>query len=128
MPAQQQMQELPPPPEGFRPNVGMCVFHPQKGVFAALRLDTPGKAWQMPQGMVPAQRQCRQQTPLGCTHTGRRVSGEASPLGLCTRFFGGLQAVNMTGHRTSYRLQPKMVPILCLLSCARVCLRWHRPW
>lgn len=67
MPAQQQMQELPPPPEGFRLNVGMCVFHPQKGVFAALRLDTPGKAWQMPQGMVTHTADIRrQQTPIGC--------------------------------------------------------------
>lgn len=38
--------------QGFRPNVGMCVFHPQKGVFAATRIDTPGKHWQMPQGGI----------------------------------------------------------------------------
>lgn len=46
----QQTLELPRELEGFRPNVGMCVFHPQKGVFAATRLDDPGKSWQMPQG------------------------------------------------------------------------------
>lgn len=38
--------------QGFRPNVGMCIFHPQKGVFAATRIDTPGKHWQMPQGGI----------------------------------------------------------------------------
>lgn len=47
---QQHTLELPRELEGFRPNVGMCVFHPQKGVFSATRLDDPGKSWQMPQG------------------------------------------------------------------------------
>jgi hypothetical protein len=71
MPAQQQMQELPAPPEGFRPNVGMCVFHPEKGVFAALRLDTPGKAWQMPQGMATRTANIgRQHTSFGCRDPG----------------------------------------------------------
>lgn len=50
--AQQQSVELPAELQGFRPNVGMCVFHPQKGVFAATRVDDPGKSWQMPQGGI----------------------------------------------------------------------------
>lgn len=55
---QQQQQQfvdlcLPPELQGFRPNVGMCVFHPQTHqVFAATRLDDPGKSWQMPQGGI----------------------------------------------------------------------------
>lgn len=49
---QQQSIELPPDLQGFRPNVGMCVVHPKKGVFAATRVDDPGKSWQMPQGGI----------------------------------------------------------------------------
>jgi hypothetical protein len=49
---QQQSVKLPTELQGFRPNVGMCVFHPQKGVFAATRVDDPGKSWQMPQGGI----------------------------------------------------------------------------
>ena len=47
---QQTAVKLPPELEGLRPNVGVCLFHPDKGVFAAIRLDDPYKHWQMPQG------------------------------------------------------------------------------
>ena len=47
---------FPPPPEGYRANVGVCVVNSDNKVFVASRSDTPG-AWQMPQVMPgPQQR------------------------------------------------------------------------
>lgn len=45
--------QVPPELDGFRPNVGCVVFSPKHNgrVFAATRLDDPGKSWQMPQGV-----------------------------------------------------------------------------
>ncbi|KAJ4758497.1 Nudix hydrolase [Rhynchospora pubera] len=39
------------PPQGYRPNVGLCLVNPSNKIFTASRLDIPG-AWQMPQGGV----------------------------------------------------------------------------
>ncbi|KAK3407952.1 hypothetical protein EUGRSUZ_J00282 [Eucalyptus grandis] len=39
------------PPEGFRPNVGICLVNSSKKIFAASRLDVRD-AWQMPQGGI----------------------------------------------------------------------------
>ncbi|XP_058770177.1 nudix hydrolase 26, chloroplastic-like [Vicia villosa] len=39
------------PPEGYRRNVGICLFNNSKKVFAASRLDIPN-SWQMPQGGI----------------------------------------------------------------------------
>lgn len=36
----------------YRPCVGLMVVNPDGLVFAAQRIDTPGEAWQMPQGGV----------------------------------------------------------------------------
>lgn len=53
LPITQQQCDLPPELEGFRPNVGVCLFHLQTHmVFAATRVDDPGKSWQMPQGGI----------------------------------------------------------------------------
>ncbi|KAF7852133.1 hypothetical protein BT93_L0526 [Corymbia citriodora subsp. variegata] len=39
------------PPEGYRPNVGICLVNSSKKIFAASRLDIRD-AWQMPQGGI----------------------------------------------------------------------------
>jgi putative (di)nucleoside polyphosphate hydrolase len=36
----------------YRPCVGLALFNRQGLVFAAQRIDTPGEAWQMPQGGI----------------------------------------------------------------------------
>jgi putative (di)nucleoside polyphosphate hydrolase len=36
----------------YRPCVGLALFNRQGMVFAAQRIDTPGEAWQMPQGGI----------------------------------------------------------------------------
>jgi len=36
----------------YRPGVGLALFNRQGMVFAAQRIDTPGEAWQMPQGGI----------------------------------------------------------------------------
>lgn len=38
--------------ELYRPNVGMMVLNQHDEVFVAQRIDTPGPAWQMPQGGI----------------------------------------------------------------------------
>jgi putative (di)nucleoside polyphosphate hydrolase len=40
------------PPEGYRPGVGILLFNHAGLVFIAQRIDTPGDAWQMPQGGI----------------------------------------------------------------------------
>jgi putative (di)nucleoside polyphosphate hydrolase len=42
-----------PPPEGFRPNVGIFLLSRTGLVFVGRRIDTPN-AWQMPQGGIDA--------------------------------------------------------------------------
>jgi len=37
---------------GYRPGVGIVLFNPDGLVFAGRRIDTPGGAWQLPQGGV----------------------------------------------------------------------------
>ena len=39
-------------PEGYRPGVGILLLNPDRRVFVAQRIDTPGTAWQMPQGGI----------------------------------------------------------------------------
>ncbi|XP_022935354.1 nudix hydrolase 26, chloroplastic-like [Cucurbita moschata] len=39
------------PPEGYRRNVGICLFNPSGKIFAASRLNRP-EVWEMPQGGV----------------------------------------------------------------------------
>jgi len=36
----------------YRPNVGIVLVNRQGKVFVAQRLDSPGTAWQMPQGGI----------------------------------------------------------------------------
>lgn len=38
--------------KGYRPNVGIMLLNADKKVFVAQRIDTPGPAWQMPQGGI----------------------------------------------------------------------------
>lgn len=38
----------------YRPNVGIMLINRDKKVFVAQRIDTPGPAWQMPQGGIDA--------------------------------------------------------------------------
>ena len=40
------------PPQGYRPCVGLMVLNTADDVFVGRRLDTPGDAWQMPQGGI----------------------------------------------------------------------------
>jgi putative (di)nucleoside polyphosphate hydrolase len=42
---------IPPPPEGYRPCVGVLLVDGSGRIFVGERLDTPG-AWQMPQGGI----------------------------------------------------------------------------
>jgi len=42
----------PAPPPGYRPGVGVMLFNRQGRVFVAMRRDTRGEAWQMPQGGI----------------------------------------------------------------------------
>ena len=37
---------------GYRPGVGLMLVNGEGRVFVARRIDTPGKAWQMPQGGI----------------------------------------------------------------------------
>lgn len=41
----------PPPPEGYRPCVGILLLNDDGAIFVGERIDTPG-AWQMPQGGI----------------------------------------------------------------------------
>ena len=43
----QEIEKLP-----YRPNVGVMLMNPDKHVFVAQRIDSPGAAWQMPQGGI----------------------------------------------------------------------------
>ena len=43
----QELEKLP-----YRPNVGVMLMNPDKHVFVAQRIDSPGAAWQMPQGGI----------------------------------------------------------------------------
>ncbi|HBN23164.1 MAG TPA: RNA pyrophosphohydrolase, partial [Holosporales bacterium] len=36
----------------YRPNVGIMLLNKEGKVFVAQRLDSPGPAWQMPQGGI----------------------------------------------------------------------------
>ncbi len=40
------------PPTGYRPCVGIMLFNGKGQVFVAQRIDSPGPAWQMPQGGI----------------------------------------------------------------------------
>ena len=42
----------PAPPAGYRPGVGIVLLNREGLVFVAQRIDTPGEAWQMPQGGI----------------------------------------------------------------------------
>lgn len=42
---------IPPPPDGYRPCVGILLLDRSGAIFAGERIDTPG-AWQMPQGGI----------------------------------------------------------------------------
>lgn len=42
----------PEPKEGYRPGVGVMLVNGQGLIFVARRIDTPGDAWQMPQGGI----------------------------------------------------------------------------
>ncbi|MFQ5939537.1 MAG: NUDIX domain-containing protein, partial [Alphaproteobacteria bacterium] len=37
---------------GYRPGVGLMLVNGEGRVFVARRIDTPGEAWQMPQGGI----------------------------------------------------------------------------
>lgn len=41
-----------PDPRDYRPNVGIMLLNQESLVFVAQRADTPGPAWQMPQGGI----------------------------------------------------------------------------
>lgn len=45
------MSLTPPPPEGYRPCVGILLLDGEGAIFVGERIDTPG-AWQMPQGGI----------------------------------------------------------------------------
>jgi len=40
--------------KSYRPGVGMVILNPRAEVLVARRIDTPGDAWQMPQGGIDA--------------------------------------------------------------------------
>ena len=44
--------ETPEPAPGYRPCVGIFLLNRDREVFVGQRLDTPGEAWQMPQGGI----------------------------------------------------------------------------
>jgi putative (di)nucleoside polyphosphate hydrolase len=44
--------ETPEPAPGYRPCVGIFLLNRDREVFVGQRLDTPGDAWQMPQGGI----------------------------------------------------------------------------
>jgi putative (di)nucleoside polyphosphate hydrolase len=44
--------EVEPGDELYRPNVGIMLLDQRNRVFVARRIDTPGEAWQMPQGGI----------------------------------------------------------------------------
>ncbi len=46
------MSPTPEPKSGYRPGVGVVLLNRQGRVFVARRIDTPGDAWQMPQGGI----------------------------------------------------------------------------
>lgn len=56
----------------YRPCVGIMLINPQGQVFVARRLDTPGNAWQMPQGgidpgeapLMAARRELKEETSV----------------------------------------------------------------
>ena len=48
------MNDRPPADSAYRPSVGMMLFNRDGLVFVARRIDTPGDAWQMPQGGIDA--------------------------------------------------------------------------
>ncbi|MCW5771130.1 MAG: RNA pyrophosphohydrolase [Rhodospirillaceae bacterium] len=48
------------PPAGYRPGVGILLFNRTGLVFVAQRRDTPGEAWQMPQGGIDSGEEPRQ--------------------------------------------------------------------
>lgn len=74
---------------GFRANVGACVINRAGLVFAATRLDDPGRSWQMPQGGID-----EGETPLDAAirevrHTARMPgAGGTPPARLGTRLMG----------------------------------------
>ena len=47
------MTDLPSPPDGYRPCVGLAITNADGLIWAGERLDAPG-AWQMPQGGIDA--------------------------------------------------------------------------
>jgi putative (di)nucleoside polyphosphate hydrolase len=47
------------PPVGYRRGVGIMLFNRGGAVFVAKRKDTPGEAWQMPQGGIDANEEPR---------------------------------------------------------------------
>ena len=42
----------PEPKAGYRPGVGVMLVNSRGSIFVARRIDTPGDAWQMPQGGI----------------------------------------------------------------------------
>ena len=46
------MNDRPPADSAYRPSVGIMLFNRKGLVFVARRIDTPGDAWQMPQGGI----------------------------------------------------------------------------
>ena len=49
-----------PDPRPYRPGVGAMLLNREGKVFIARRIDTPGEAWQMPQGGIDAGENSRQ--------------------------------------------------------------------
>jgi putative (di)nucleoside polyphosphate hydrolase len=47
------------PPVGYRRGVGIMLFNRGGAIFVAKRKDTPGEAWQMPQGGIDANEEPR---------------------------------------------------------------------
>ena len=75
----------------YRPCVGLVLIGPDRRVFAGQRIDTPGNAWQMPQGgvdrgEVPLQaalRELREETGVDASHVQVvRESGDWIPYDL----------------------------------------------
>jgi hypothetical protein len=48
--------QVPAELQDFRVNVGVCLINNEGLVFAATRIDDPGKSWQMPQGDMKIQK------------------------------------------------------------------------